>query len=231
MRWYRDHEGIQQVYLKDAEIDEITEGELRKADLMPTVGTCRVDIEVFVERHLGAHLDLGAALDDDVLGVTELRRGEPATILINRDLTDSAFEIDEYSGTLGRWRATLAHEGTHVLLHGFLFELDPDQQSMFDEDTIPDDRLVRCYKRDTSFAGRSRDPREFQANKGMAALLMPRSVFGEAARDLVAASEMTPQIVEQLARRFEVSRQAARIRLSSLGFLNSEGAAISGLFP
>jgi hypothetical protein len=37
--------------LGDAEIDEITDGELRKADLMPTVGTCRVDIEVFVERH------------------------------------------------------------------------------------------------------------------------------------------------------------------------------------
>jgi hypothetical protein len=184
-----------------------------------------------VERHLGAQLDLGAALGDDVLGVTELRGGEPARILINRDLTGSTFEIDEYSGTLGRWRATVAHDGVHVLLHGLLFELNPNQQTMFDAETIADDRVVRCYKRDTSFAGRSRDPREFQANKGIAALLMPRSVFGEAARDLVAASETTPQIVEQLARRFEVSRQAARIRLSALGFLSSEGTATAGLFP
>ena len=135
MRWYRDHEGTQQVYLKDAEIDEITEEELRKAGLMPTVDTCRVDIEVFVERHLGAQLDLGAALGDDVLGVTELRGGEPARILINRDLTGSAFEIDEYSGTLGRWRVTVAHEGVHVLLHGLLYELNPNQQTMFDAET------------------------------------------------------------------------------------------------
>jgi len=37
---------------------------------------------------------------DETLGVTELRRGQPARILINRELTDAAFEIDEYSGTL-----------------------------------------------------------------------------------------------------------------------------------
>ncbi len=178
----------------------------------------------------GSPLDLGAKLDHDVLGVTELRRGEPARIPINRELTNAAFEIDEYSGTLGRWRATLAHKGTHVMLHGFLVEPHPDQQSMFDEKTLADDRVVRCYKRDSSFAGRSRNPREFQANKGMAALLMPRSVFGEAARALV-NSETVPELIEHLARRFAVSRQAARIRLSDLGFLSSEGTAIAGLFP
>jgi len=230
MRWYRDRDGVQQVYLQDGEIDEITESELRKAGLMPSVDACRVDIDLFVERHLGARLDLGAELDEDVLGVTELRRGEPAKILINRELTDAAFEIDEYSGMLGRWRATLAHEGIHVLLHGLLVELNPDQQSMFDEETIVDDRVVRCYKRDTSFVRRTPNPREFQANKGMAALLMPRSVFGEVARAHV-ESESVPELIDHLARRFEVSRQAARIRLSDLGFLSSEGTQIAGILP
>jgi hypothetical protein len=230
MRFYRDRDGAQQLFLKDEEIDEITEGELLKAGLMPTVDTCRVDIEGFIERHLGVRLDVGAALDDDVLGVTELRRGEPKRILINRDLTDAALEIDEYSGTLGRWRATLAHEGAHVLLHGLLFDLNADQQALFDEDPAADERVIRCYKRDTSFGGRSRDPREFQANKGMAALLMPRSIFGEAARELVAGKGPVRNVDEQIARRFEVSRQAAQIRLSELGFLSANGAATSGLF-
>ncbi len=230
MRWYRDHEGTQQVYLKDAEIDEITEGELRKAGLMPTVDTCRVDIEVFVERHLGAHLDLGAALDDDVLGVTELRRGEPARILINRDLTDSAFEIDEYSGTLGRWRATLAHEGTHVLLHGFLFDLDPDQQSMFAE-TIADDRLVRCYKRDTSFAGRSRDRESSRQTRAW-----PRcsclDLSSARPREILSPLLKRPRRSLSTCATFRSvasGRPHSTAQLS--GFLSSEGTATTGLFP
>jgi len=37
--------------------------------------------------------------------------------------------------------------------------------------------------------------------------------------------------VEELARRFEVSREAARIRLSTLGFLDDQGARAAGLLP
>ena len=95
------------------------------------------------------------------------------------------------------------------MLHGLLVELNPDQQSMFDDKTLADDRVVRCYKRDTSFAGRSRNPREFQANKGMAALLMPRSVFGEAARALV-DSETVSELIEHLARRVSKFRGRPR---------------------
>jgi hypothetical protein len=192
---------------------------------MPSSADCRVDIEAFVEQYLGATLDVGAGLDDDVLGVTQFARGERPTILVNRDLTDAAFEVDEYSGTLGRWRATLAHEATHVMLHAMLFELNADQRTMFGDATAEPDRT--CYKRDGSFGYRARDPREFQANKGMAGLLMPRAVFGEAARNLV--DRTTPvELVERLAREFEVSRQATRIRLSALGFLGTDVTA--GLF-
>ncbi len=54
MRWYRDTDGVQQLYVKDAQIDEIAESELQRAGLMPSADACRVDIDRFVERHLGA---------------------------------------------------------------------------------------------------------------------------------------------------------------------------------
>ena len=230
MRSYRDKNGLPQRWLTEGEIDDIVEVELRKAGMMPTVDNCRVNIDGFVEHHLRAILDVGATLGADILGVTELRPGEPASILINRELTDAAFEVDEYSGTLGRWRATVAHEGSHVLLHRPLFELNFEQQSLFVDVAIADDPVIRCYKRETSFGGRSTDPREWQANKGMAALLMPRSVFGEAARIAVSTNVSTLAIVEGLARRFETSREATRIRLSTLGFLDAQGAPTAGLF-
>jgi hypothetical protein len=230
MRYYRDRNGAQQLYLTDAEIDQIAEDELRKAGLLPRVDSCRVDIEGLIERHLGAHLDVGATLDADILGTTEFWKGEPPVILINRELTDAAFEVDEFSGTLGRWRATLAHEATHVILHPLLFELNAAQESMFAPAERSEGEIVRCFKRDSSFAGRTNDPREYQANKGMAGLLMPRSVFGQVARDVLPALKLVPAVVEHLARQFEVSRQATRIRLASLGFTSPAGELVAGLF-
>ena len=231
MRWYRANDGSQQLYIKDATLEEIAESELRRAGLMPVPDRPVVDIEAFIERHLGADLDPGAVLEPSILGLTELRAGTRPRVLVNRDLTDAALEIDAYSGTLGRWRATLAHEAAHVLLHGFIFELNADQTTLFSTGTSEaDGRLFRCLKREVLFVGRfSRDPREVQANKGMAALLMPKGLFGSMARD--GASSMTEaELTDYLARAFEVSRQAG-IRLGTLGFLEPDGLYVSGIIP
>lgn len=232
MRWYRAKDGNQQLFIKDATLEQIAETELARAGLMPTTNQPVVDIEAFIERHLGADLDAGAVLDSTILGLTELRAGAKPRILVNRDLTDAALEIDAYSGKLGRWRATLAHEAAHVLLHGFMFELNSDQTTLFS--SVGHDaqaRLFRCLKREVLFVGRSgRDPREVQANRGMAALLMPRSLFGSMARDR--ASRMTEAVLSDvLARAFEVSRQAATIRLGTLGFLEPDGRYVAGITP
>lgn len=226
-RWYRAKDGSQQLWLKDSTIEEIAETELHRAGLMPATAK-PVKIESFIERHLGAILDAGADLEPGVLGLTELRAGAKPRVLVSRDLTDAALEIDDYSGTLGRWRATLAHEAAHVLLHGFLFELNLEQETMFDDVPAPDARLFRCLKREVVFASGGRDPREVQANKGMAALLMPRTLFGATARQLVSKlSEL--ELIDEVARTFEVSRQACRIRLQTLGFLEPDGSYVVGI--
>jgi hypothetical protein len=227
MRWYRASDGTQQLWLKDSVLEEIAESELQRAGLMPK-NAQPVDIEFFIEHHLGAILDAGADLDFGVLGLTELRAGAKPRVLISRDLTDAAVSIDEYSGTLGRWRATLAHEAAHVLLHGFLFELNLEQERMFDDEPAQNARLFRCLKREVGFTRGGQDPREVQANKGMAALLMPKTLFGATARAML-PTRSEDELVGDIARTFEVSRQASRIRLQTLGFLEPDGSYVVGI--
>ena len=108
------------------EIEQMMESELRKARLFPTLEEPVVKLEPFVERHLKASLDQYADLDSSVLGVTEFFEGKPPRISLNRQLTGSALDEDETPpGVLGRWRATLAHEAGHVLLHRSLHSYLP----------------------------------------------------------------------------------------------------------
>jgi hypothetical protein len=211
------------------------EDELRRADLLPTPDAPSVDIEAFLERYLKVSLDQHADLAADILGLTEFFPGRPPRVAINRDLTGSAIDEDESApGLLGRWRATLAHEASHVVIHRPLFELDTDQPSLFGsgEALVQESRrLMRCEKRSVLYRSTAADWREIQANQGMAALLMPRPVFlavvkgleGGKNRQVSPGSVETRQLVEELALRFEVSRQAAEIRLTTLGVLARAG--------
>ena len=237
MRWYRGPEGDERLWLEPQEIETVMEDELQKADLLPSSDDPVVGIERFLEAHLAADLDEYADLNQDVLGVTEFRAGQPPRVLINKDLTGSAMDADWVApGIEGRWRATLAHEGVHILLHRVLFELNADQASLFGaEPTSRGQQLMRCLKRDVAFGARGSDWREVQANRGMAALLMPRSVFLPVAKAeireraltgdrLVAGSQAALEVGRELAELFAVSSQAAIIRLSTLGFVAEPGA-------
>jgi hypothetical protein len=238
MRWYRGLEGDERLWLEPSEIETIMEDELRKADLLPSIERPAVQVERFIEGHLGAELDQYADLSPDVLGVTEFRPGRPPRVLINKDLTGSTMDADWVApGIEGRWRATLAHKGVHILLHRVLFELNADQTSLLGpEAPAPEaQHLMRCLKREVAFGARTSDWREVQANRGMAALLMPRAIFLPVATAeirgrpstggrLVAGSQAILEVARGLAERFAVSRQAVTIRLATLGFVSEPGA-------
>lgn len=206
--------------------------ELRRANLLPDPGQAdlSVDIEAFVETHLGLALDVGAVLDADVLGMTEFVPGRHPKISISRDLTGSALASEDATfGLIGRWRATVAHEASHVVLHRVLFEVDQRQNSLFHslEGSDQPDHLMRCLNRDVSFQDGPSDWKEVQANRGMAALLMPKPVFVAAfdqeaerlnatERPIAQGSPQQEWLVGRLASRFTVSKQAARIRLTTV---------------
>ena len=90
---------------------------------MPSVDLPAVNVEAFVEQHLGAQFDQYAALPSDVLGQTDFRVGSPPLIMVNADLTGSAIDDDESPlGLKGRWRATIAHEGLPCALPSLLIQ-------------------------------------------------------------------------------------------------------------
>lgn len=232
MKWYKSADGEQRIWYEQDEIEEIAADELRRAELFPTLEAPIVDLEKFIESHLHAKLDQYGVLPADVLGSTEFEPGEPPRVQINRDLTTSA--VDEpRAGAFGRWRATMAHEGCHILLHRVLFELHPDQAILFDMPSKPSagSRLMRCLQRNIVGRGGG-DWREVQANRGMAALLMPRQLFtavvgqemaAMGAASVETATEAARALAGRMAARCAVSREAASIRLETLGCLRAVG--------
>ncbi|GAB4960691.1 hypothetical protein MAHJHV55_12830 [Mycobacterium avium subsp. hominissuis] len=232
MQWYSGPEGDQRIWYEPEDIEQIATEQLRRAGLMPTLDDPVTDVERLIEVHLHAELDLYADLPDGVLGLTQFpARGAPK-VLIDRALTEARDAEGVTAGVVGRWRATLAHEASHIFLHRYLFDPEMAQLAGRGGVSVPSEGgLMRCLHRDISAAQadwssvrRRSDWREVQANRAMAALLMPRRLFRRLAlREIRQLGLGTPPVtapnVEDLttalAELLEVSKQAARIRLDS----------------
>ena len=231
MKEYRSG-GEKRIWYEPEEIEAIASDELARAGLRPKLGhqDLSVDVEALLEQHLKLPLDQYADLEPEVLGVTTFVQGERPRIALNRDLTGGALDDDDATpGLVGRWRATLAHEVAHVLLHRLLYEFDDIQRGLFAvaSNTSGPAKLHRCLKRDIGFRDRLQDWKEVQANMGMSALLMPKSLFLSVVKEerdrldvsdraLRVGSPAHRALATILSRRFKVSKEAASIRLETL---------------
>ena len=180
MKPYRARDGKQQLWFKPGEIDDWMETELHRAGLYPTAVNPVVDIERFVNRYLQVTLEQYAALEPHVLGQTRFEAGQKPKVLINRALTELAIDAENPPAWLrSKWRMTMAHEATHVLLHKGLYATDPNQRTFgwVGESAEQSDCTYQCLERNLSAGKHRGDSREVQANGGMAALLMPKSFF------------------------------------------------------
>ncbi|MDE2126276.1 MAG: ImmA/IrrE family metallo-endopeptidase [Armatimonadetes bacterium] len=209
-------------------IERTMDDHLRRASLLPTAHKPAVDVEVLLESFLKVKLDQHADLPTDVLGVTHFTPGKAPRVEINRDLTSSADSESSPSWVRGRLRSTMAHEGAHVILHRQDAESRAAQFSLFGDE---DDELRQqgdvCLKRDFGVIRPQLNRREYQANVGMAAILMPKSIFVEVAESFMPNANLKcprPQdlvfsesVIAKLAQRFQVSKQAAGIRVKTLG--------------
>jgi len=233
--FYRRPSGEERLWFSPEAIEATMEDALRRVGLFPTDAEPAVNIEGFIQG-LGVRMDQYAVLEATVLGKTEFYGDGPPKIFINRDLTGAVDSDQTPAGLRGRWRATIAHEGSHIVLHRVLFEVNRNQSSLFQLAERSEPRnLMRCLKKDVLFrSGGVSDWREVQANMAMAALLMPRSLFrrlaGAAAEQsgirreaLIAGSSAAMTLAVRMATLFDVSRQAAGIRLESLGVVSPAG--------
>jgi hypothetical protein len=235
MQWYYGPEGDQRIWYESDEIEAIADDELRRAGLMPSPDHPVTDLERLIEGHLKAQLDQYAQLPEGVLGLTQFDARRRPEVSISSSLTEAAEEDSPRPGQVGRWRATLAHEASHIFLHRYLF--DPDMAPLASRqpgDTPADGGAVmRCLHRDVvpvstqdwGRISRRRDWREVQANRSMAALLMPGRTFKDVAFEqmtklglsgLPSGPDLADTLTAAIADIFQVSKQAALIRLDTL---------------
>ena len=233
MKDYRSPNGERRLWFEDNEIEEIMTDELLRCGMFPSASAPVVDLEAFLELHLRVKLDLYSDMGSNLLGVSGFVTGRQPIVKISRGLTAQAHEGVARGGILGRWRATLAHEAAHVILHRRLVDVPQAQESLFalGAEFEAETAMTQCFERDIWFARGTGDWKEVQANQGMASLLMPSSFFNSITREIVGAQTTDDllayipaadtgafsDLIRELSVLCQVSREAARIRLNTLG--------------
>lgn len=176
------------------------------------------DLKTFIEEHVES-LDQYADLSiygPGVEGVTEFRRGQKPNVAIAEAL----------QRVENRQRTTLAHEFGHVHLHAYLFEMRSNQLPGLQANRKPG--AIYCM-RDTMVSASKVDWLEWQASYASSALLIPATylrkriapirekhkLYGPTPEDGGAGREM----IEEISKAFQVSKEAARVRLSVLNYL------------
>lgn len=202
------------------EIEEICGNELHKADLYPSVPVA-IRIDRFIEKRFGVTHEY-ENLPDGVLGFTRFGKKGVEAIVIARTLDEGGTKVAER-----RLRATLAHEAGHGLLHAHLFALGEKPQSLFD-DRDPTPRILcrEVIEGPRPSSGRPGHWSEFQANRAIGGLLLPRPLVMRALEEFCGGAgnlgqrtlipEKRDLAIRALAATFDVNPIVARIRLDEV---------------
>ena len=213
----------------DRECESIITGFLKDAYGEAKFPVSTDDLTRLIERDTD-DLDLYGDLSvfgPDVEGITEFRPGQKPLVAISVKLADDARREN-------RLRTTLTHEYGHVRFHAYLWEIEPPQRDLLTQN--PNANRQIC-KRDTILDAAQTDWMEWQAGYVCGALLMPVSRV----RRLVGAYQEThglfgamghasvhgQALIAEMQTAFQVSADAARVRLLKLGFLGDADAGPS----
>ena len=185
------------------------------------------DLTLLIERDtddFDSYADL-SVYGNDVEGVTEFQPGKKPIVRIAENLSN-----DERREN--RLRTTLTHEYGHVHFHAYLWEGEPPGADLLRQN--PNANKQIC-KRDTMLDAIQTDWMEWQAGHACGAILMPisclRRVVGayQEANNLFGVigtnSEHGQALIACIQEAFQVSADAARVRLLKLNIL---GAASAG---
>lgn len=181
------------------------------------------DITTLIEQDvsdLDQYADL-TAYGTGVEGMTEfLRSGKKPIVRISES-------VHRYENRL---RTTLTHEYGHVVLHSYLFAMAERQMKLGPNQKA---NAIYCYRDNMLPAGKT-DWMEWQAGYASGAALMPKSyvtkivgqiheqvgIFGAVS----AESDNGKKLIGAVIDAFQVSRDAALVRLKVLNFIGQEPA-------
>lgn len=179
------------------------------------------DLKTLIEKDvsdLEQYADL-SQFGDGVEGVTLFDPGSKPKVYVTAELT----EDDRRENRL---RTTLTHEYGHVHLHAPLFAIEQPNLGLFESSGKR--RGIYC-KRETMIQAQKTDWLEWQAGYACGAILMPSSYLRRTAADIYerlgifgSTSAESPggvTLINSIVDAYQVSREAARVRLSVLGLL------------
>ena len=210
-------------YYTDAELESIAIHELGRVGLLPTSPEA-IRIERFVEKRFNLASVRYESLPPGVLGYTHFGPSGVESIIVARQLSEERSRVAER-----RINTTLAHEAGHGLLHARLFALDRFPDLLFQDglDVTP----TRILCRDDLDPGEQRrayDGRwwEYQANRMIGALLIPRTLVHAALESLqvptghlglpTLPTERRRDAAQRLSDIFDVNLAVAAIRVQRL---------------
>lgn len=212
----------------DAECERIVSEFLQSRHGRLTFPISTDDLTVLLERDV-EDLDPYADFSSDkgeIEGVTEFRLGRKPTVRIAAKLTNTPSLVN-------RLRTTLTHEYGHVHFHDVLYQVDSKRASLFDEPgpTALVPQAHRC-KRDSMVSFSERDWMEWQAGYVCGAMLIPFTPLVAHVQDFrrrhslehAAISEQNASggaLIQEVAKAFQTSRDAARVRLLQKKILSS----------
>jgi len=213
---------LERPYFKDRQVEDICEEALRSTGHLPA-DPGPVRIERFLEKRFQV-VPQYEALPNGVLGYTEFGKRGVQAIYVSRLLAEEDTKVADR-----RVRTTLAHEGGHGLLHAHLFAFEADHSSLFERD--PDITPTRILCRDQPAAPASigrYDGRwwEVQANRAMAALLLPERLLWKGLDPFLEEhgslgvralpNAKREAAIRELAETFDVNPVVVRLRLSRI---------------
>jgi hypothetical protein len=212
MRWITDNQATygRRLICSGADIEDFMEERYyRFCGGKIDVNRPAIDVGNFIDRLFKERVEYSpddSDLPSGVLGATVFNQDKSCLIRISAGLYKERNAVQ----VRGRFRFTCAHESFHALVHGPLFQ--GAGRLFCHNHTIKED-----VGNDQPKVG---DYTEWQANRGAAALLMPRSIFEQCVKQIRSKSNDHEFLVNTLVRLFDVSKQAATIRLQNLGLLS-----------
>lgn len=179
------------------------------------------DLKKLIERdaeYLDVYADL-SSYGGNVEGLTEFKQGRKPCVLISASLSES----DHMENRL---RTTLTHEYGHVYFHNHLWQQKPVTADLLRKQPNSDREVC---KRDSMIDAPQKDWMEWQAGYICGAILMPKSAVVRLVREYVeqhgvygVVSLQSPHasnLISSMVRQFQVSEEAARVRLLKIGLL------------
>lgn len=222
-------------YIRKKDFDAIAEKFLSKYYPQALTQPTPVPVETIVsEMGLSIHQEK-LTIDNSVFGKMVFKDTDVEVIedeqLVSEHFNKGSILVDKdvvFKRNVGSYNNTVIHECVHWELHKVFHEVkmvldkDHSQVSSWTEENLADSSMWT-----------SLDWMEWQANGIAPRILMPKVQTRIKIRELfqtltlvnpdISRSELVQEVVDNLATFFEVSRQAAKIRMIDLGFKEANG--------